>query len=93
MLGEKFKMTMIDDVADRTGLRRGTSLQDRRSPGSPTWAEVDRGFWVGSADGVFLGTVERNGPKRFSARDAVRRQVGEYPTPALARAAIIAQMG
>lgn len=76
-------MTMIDDVAGRTEI-----------PGcTPTWAEVDRGFWVGSADGAFLGTVERQEPKRFFARDATRRYVGEYPTLALARTAIIGQTG
>lgn len=76
-------MTMIDDIAGRTGLRDGIS----------TWAEVDTGFWVGSADGVFLGTIERQEPGRFFARDAIRRYVGEFPTLALAREAIIGQAG
>lgn len=82
-------MTMIDDVAGRTGLLHGISQRS----GTTTWAEVDTGFWVGNADGVFLGTIERHEPKRFFARDAVRRYVGEYPTLALAREAIIGQMG
>jgi hypothetical protein len=80
MLGSEIKMTMIDDVADRTGLL------------TPTWAEVDKGFWVGNTDGMFLGTIERRQPKRYLARDAVRRHVGEYPTLALAREAIIGHL-
>lgn len=71
-------MTMIDDVADRTGLR-----------GFTTWAEVDTGFWVGSTDGVFLGTIEREAPDRYLARDAVSRDVGEYPDLAAARTAVV----
>ncbi|MFE7844314.1 hypothetical protein ACFUTX_03860 [Microbacterium sp. NPDC057407] len=74
-------MTMIDEVAGRTGIRERA-----------TWAEVDTDFWVGSAEGVFLGTIERHEPNRYFARDAVRHYVGEYPSLALAREAVVTQM-
>lgn len=72
-------MTMIDDVAHRTGKHDDVAA----------WHEVEPNFWVGNADGAFLGTIERHEPSRFFARDAVRRYVGEYPALSLAQKAII----
>jgi hypothetical protein len=72
-------MTMIDDVAHRAGI----------SEGDTAWHEVEPNFWVGNADGAFLGTIERHEPSRYFARDAFRRYVGEYPALPLAQAAII----
>jgi hypothetical protein len=54
-----------------------------------TWHEVERGFWVGSTRGRFLGTIERHGSSRYFARDWARRYVGEYPALDLARTAIM----
>lgn len=75
-------MTMIDNVADRTGIRGGTAA----------WHEVETGFWVGNADGAFLGTIERHDPSRYFARDATRRYVGEYPALPLAKEAVVRRM-
>ena len=75
-------MTMIDNVAGRTGTRGGTA----------TWHEVEAGFWVGNADGAFLGTIERHDPSRYFARDATRRYVGEYPALPLAQQAVARRM-
>jgi hypothetical protein len=71
-------MTMIDDVAHRTGNHSGA-----------TWVEVEPDFWVGNADGAFLGTIERHKPSRYFARDAARQYVGEYPALILAQSAIV----
>ena len=76
-------MTMIDGIADLTGLRSGIA----------TWLEVETDFWVGNADGVFFGTIERHAPSRYFARDAFRRYVGEYTTLESARTAIAERMG
>ncbi|WP_341578682.1 hypothetical protein [Microbacterium schleiferi] len=52
------------------------------------WYEVDRGFWVGSAVGEFLGTIERRARDSFVARGATGSHVGQYETMDAARAAI-----
>ena len=54
-----------------------------------TWHEVDSGFWVGSADGEFLGSIERFARGRYLARDALHRTVGEYAGLGFARKAIV----
>lgn len=76
-------MTMIDDVAHRTGNHSGDA----------TWVEVEPDFWVGNADGAFLGTIERHKPSRYFARNATRQYVGEYPALTLAQSAIVGRTG
>lgn len=57
------------------------------------WHKVDRDFWVGNREGVFLGTIERSGPGRFVAYDSVRSEVGVFRSLGDARAAIAARSG
>ncbi|MFC8681573.1 hypothetical protein ACFT30_08625 [Microbacterium ureisolvens] len=71
-------MTMIEGVAERT----------RASETLAIWHEVDSGFWVGSTDGAFLGSIERLARGRFLARDALNRIVGEYAGLGYARRAV-----
>ncbi|MEU1973084.1 hypothetical protein ABZ477_15620 [Microbacterium sp. NPDC019599] len=74
-------MTMIDDVT------RTLAPEDRESV--RCWHEVEAGYWAGSADGAFLGTVECTPAGRFAARDALSSHLGEYETLALAQSAVI----
>lgn len=53
-----------------------------------TWHEVEKGFWVGSTRGAFVGTVERMAPHRFVARDDTGAPVGEYSDAVAARTAV-----
>ncbi len=74
-------MTMAQSVAAR--------YQEDRS--ITTWHEVDSGFWVGSAAGEFVGSVERLGRARYVARDEVSRALGEFVGLRHARNAIVAR--
>ena len=67
---------------------QGVTRRSREAEAIATWHEVDSGFWVASADGVFLGSIERLARGRFLARDAIHRIVGEYAGLAHARNAI-----
>jgi hypothetical protein len=58
-------------------------------PETDLWREVEDGFWAGSCEGEFLGTIEVHG-KRFFARNRVMGYVGEYRTLEAAQAAIAA---
>ena len=59
--------------------------QDRVTvPQGVTWVEADRGFWVGSALGDFVGTIERQGGV-YLARGARGQSEGTHPTLASAR--------
>src|SRR6478752_1617135 len=78
-------MTLIDD-----GARHARHEVDEVQA---SWHEVDEGFWVANTDGAFLGTIELIGSGRFFARNATRSYVGEYPTLALAQAAVGAAAG
>ncbi|CAD5991166.1 hypothetical protein [Agreia sp. COWG] len=54
---------------------------------STVWLEVEKGFWVGSTDAAFVGTIElRDGV--FHARDLAAARVGDFATRAEAQAAI-----
>jgi len=55
---------------------------------SPTWHEVEKGFWVGNTREAFVGTVERTASDRFIARDETGSPVGEYPDVVSARTAL-----
>lgn len=57
------------------------------------WHQVEEGFWVGNADGVFLGTIEQHAEDRFFARNATRAYVGEYRTVDTAIDAVMAHFG
>lgn len=57
------------------------------------WCQVEPGFWAGSADGEFLGTVERLEDGGFRARGATAERVGEFSTLAQARIAIRTEPG
>jgi hypothetical protein len=70
-------MTLIESAPQRPDL-----------PSAPVWREVESGFWVASAEGTFLGTIEQQ-DARFFARNAVRVYVGEWPTLAQAQTAVI----
>jgi hypothetical protein len=56
-----------------------------------SWHEVDDGFWAGSSDGRFLGTVERHSAHRYFARDSARAYVGEFRSLDRAKGAIVAR--
>lgn len=49
-----------------------------------TWVQADRGFWVGSALGDFVGTIEHVGGT-YLARGARGQSEGEHPTLESAR--------
>jgi hypothetical protein len=62
-----------------------STQQDRVSvPEAVTWVQADRGFWVGSALGDFVGTIERQGGV-YLARGARGQSEGTHPTLASAR--------
>lgn len=52
------------------------------------WCQVEPCFWVGNAQGEFLGTVERVGSGGFLARNSTAERVGEFGTLARARMAV-----
>jgi hypothetical protein len=52
------------------------------------WHEVEQGFWVANAGGVFLGTIERQQDGRYFARGATYAGVGKFPTLAIAQTAM-----
>lgn len=52
------------------------------------WCQVEPGFWAGSADGEFRGTVERLEEGVYLARDATAAPVGEFSTLSEARVSI-----
>jgi hypothetical protein len=58
-------------------------------PATPAlqWLEVDSGFWVGSADGNFGGTIERAG-RRYGARDALGAPLGSFTDVGSAKLAV-----
>ena len=59
------------------------------SPGNRSvWSQVESGFWVGSAGGDFLGTVERVEGGGFVARKATGVRVGEFGTLTAARMSV-----
>ena len=58
-------------------------------PADPVWREVEPGFWVASADGMFLGTIEQHSEHRFFARNSTRTYVGEWSSLDLARDAVL----
>ena len=59
------------------------------NPFEPMWREVEDGFWVASAEGMFLGTIEQHGADRFFARDSTRTYVGEWATLEMAQTAVM----
>jgi hypothetical protein len=59
------------------------------TPLVPTWAEVDRGFFVASTDGVFLGSVDRTTRGRFIARNGQAAQIGIFKTFTDAQRAVL----
>jgi hypothetical protein len=62
-----------------------STQQDRATvPEAVTWVQADRGFWVGSALGEFVGTIERQGGV-YAARGARGQSEGTHPTLASAR--------
>jgi hypothetical protein len=71
-------MTLIESAPHRPEL-----------PTGPVWREVEPGFWVASAEGMFLGTIERQDDDRFFARNATRIYVGEWRSLELAQHAVI----
>jgi hypothetical protein len=62
------------------------------APVAPTWAEVDRGFFVASTDGLFLGSVDRTSQGRYLARDGQAAQIGTFDTFAAAQRAVLEHM-
>ncbi len=58
----------------------------------PTWAQVDRGFYVASADGLFLGSVDRTSRRRYLARDGQAAQIGTFDTFEQAQRAVLDHM-
>lgn len=81
-------MTMLESrdsvVADTRGM---PSPPVRVGSAAAMWHEVDRGFWVGSTTGHFLGTVE-SGNTGFVARDHAGVEVGRYSDAVEARTAL-----
>jgi len=71
-------MTLIESAPPRPEL-----------PAIPVWREVEPGFWVASAEGMFLGTIEQHSENRFFARNSNRTYVGEWATLDLARDAVM----
>lgn len=71
-------MTLMESAPSRSDL-----------PIEPVWREVDQGFWVASAEGMFLGTIEQHGENRFFARNSTRIYVGEWPSLDLAQSAVL----
>ncbi|WP_405371869.1 MULTISPECIES: hypothetical protein [unclassified Microbacterium] len=69
-------MTMVDTQAPAA--ERNASVR---------WHEVEDGFWVGSAPGLFLGTVERT-PTGYVTRDHAGVRIAEFPSADQARAAL-----
>ena len=62
-----------------------STQQDRvTAPETVTWVQADRGFWVGSALGDFVGTIERQGGV-YVARGARGQSEGMHPSLASAR--------
>lgn len=60
-----------------------------RSHASPvTWARVDRDFFVASAAGTFLGTIDRESEGLFVARDMRSMVIGSHSTLQAAMAAV-----
>lgn len=55
----------------------------------PTWAQVDRGFYVASTDGHFLGSVDRTSRGRYLARDGQAAHIGTFATFAEAQRAVL----
>jgi hypothetical protein len=72
-------MTILETGIDRTA---ETTVAN--------WHEVEEGFWVANADGMFVGTIECHKPDRFFARNATRAYVGEYATFEAAKTAVMA---
>jgi hypothetical protein len=54
-----------------------------------TWAVVDAGLWSGSADGEFIGIVERLDATRFRAVNGVGDEVAICRTLADAKARLL----
>lgn len=71
-------MTLIESAPPRSG-----------SQTDPIWREVEPGFWVASAEGMFLGTVEQGDERRFFARNSTRTYVGEWRSLDRAQRAVL----
>jgi hypothetical protein len=71
-------MNVIQHVGLHTQSDHGTL------PEAVTWVQADRGFWVGSALGDFVGTIERQGGVYF-ARGARGQSEGTHTSLASAR--------
>lgn len=57
-------------------------------PPAVTWARVDRDFFVASTPQFFLGTVDRDAPHSFVARDMRSDVLGTFRDLASAMAAV-----
>ncbi|WP_460772608.1 hypothetical protein [Microbacterium sp. GXF7504] len=56
---------------------------------APTWAQVDRGFFVASTEGRFIGSVDRTSRGRYLARDGQAAKIGVFATMVEAQQAVI----
>jgi hypothetical protein len=61
-----------------------TQNEQATVPEAVTWVQADRGFWVGSALGEFVGTIERHGGV-YLARGARGQSEGTHSSLASAR--------
>ena len=51
------------------------------------WRVAEDGFWVGSRNGCFAGTIDQNG-SHFYARDQFGSYLGDFPELSLAQNAL-----
>jgi hypothetical protein len=68
-----------------TTVTRGPSIRSR-----VTWAAVDKGFYVASRAGEFVGSVDTTVDRTFVALDERSTPIGRYHSLAEAKAAVAA---
>jgi hypothetical protein len=54
-----------------------------------TWARVEKDFFVASTTGTFLGTIDYEAGRGFTARDMRAMVIGSFPSLSLAMSAVV----
>lgn len=54
-----------------------------------TWARVDKNFFVASTAGTFLGTIDQEHERGFTARDMRATVIGSFSSLAVAMDAVV----
>lgn len=86
-------MTMTSHRPTTTPAAPTTAMPTTAAPRTPSpihWTSVQKGLWVGKANGEFAGMIERRDDDGYVATTRLAQHLGVFPTVAEAKASFAA---